>query len=273
MEKEISTAQTTDVATATIDSNADVNLTNPQQEHEVNDAEFTDTPQGGQPSSDTKTEGTPAKKKQTPEENSVNARRRREAERQQLVEAAKVEAVIETLNGVNPYTNEPMKDAQDVEEYKLMKEIEQSGGDPITDYSKRFREKEREKVETAKKQAEQDRWFETDRQNFIAKHPDVNLAELTKDESFQEYAQGKVGVLPLTDIYEGYQRIITKFSDGARKSAAQIVANAKATPGSLSAPKVEDDTFFTFEQVQKMSPEDVHKNYDAIRRSMTKWNK
>jgi hypothetical protein len=50
-----------------------------------------------------------------------------------------------------------------------------------------------------------------------------------------------------------------------------MLANQKATPGALSSPKSSDNSYFTREQVKGMSKEEIHKNYDKIRASMTKW--
>lgn len=146
------TAQET-VETTEVGGNADTD----ESKEQVNDVEFADSEQdksSEEPKSETKT--------QTKEQNSENARRRREAERQaelKRVEAATREkAIIETLNGKNPYTNGEMKDHADVEEYLLMKEIEKNGGDPLADFSKYQKEKQRKKAEETAKESEEKDW-------------------------------------------------------------------------------------------------------------------
>ena len=88
---------------------------------DVNDVEFDDTPQeqDGNMQSSSKEKSTQSK-----EQNSENSRRRRESERQQEMKAVREKAIIDTLNGKNPYTGEPMTDSADVEEYLTMREIE-----------------------------------------------------------------------------------------------------------------------------------------------------
>ena len=53
--------------------------------------------------------------------------------------------------------------------------------------------------------------------------------------------------------------------------AKQMLANQKASPGSLSSTNPTDSGYFTKEQVQKMTQAEVHENYDKIRASMRKW--
>lgn len=268
MEDEKKAAETTE--TSEVDSHADVD----QDKGQVNDVEFTDDksdseqPQGGNAKKEA--EGT-----QTKEQNSENARRRREAERKAELErerqTAREQAIIETLNGKNPYTGEEMKDSTDVQEYLTMKEIEKSGGDPLSDYSKHLKKKEREKAEETRKAETEKEWYRKDYADFATKHPEVNVENLIQNEQFQKFASGKVGNLPLSEIYEGFMEMVEEYERKAEKKAKQILANSKATPGSLSSTSPSDNGFFTREQVQKMTQEEVHKNYDKIRASMSKW--
>ena len=65
--------------------------------------------------------------------------------------------------------------------------------------------------------------------------------------------------------------LVAEYEKKARQIAKQTLANSKATPGALSSPNGADSGFFTKEQVQKMTQEEVSKNYDKIRASMRKW--
>lgn len=265
------TAQTNEEISK-VDSNADVN----KNKDNVNEVEFTDTEtapkdEGKQPSE----KETKETEKQTPSQNSENARRRREAERQAEIkkaeETAREKAIIEVLNGKNPYTNEEIKDHADVEEYLLMKEIEKNGGDPLSDFSKYQKEKDRKKAEEVAKQAQEKEWFDNDYKDFQAKHPEVEIQTLIKDEQFQKFADGKVGKQPLSEIYEDFRDFVGEYEKKAKQMAKQTLANQKASPGSLSSTNPSDSGFYTREQVKAMSPEEVHVNYDKIRASMLKW--
>lgn len=246
-------------ATDRVDENADIN-----NEESVNDASFEDS------ESD---EGQKEEKpKQTQEQNSENARRRREAERQKELKQARENAIIETLGGKNPYTGEPMTDSLDVEEYLAMKEIEKSGGDPLTDYSKftksKLKEAESKKVEEQQKKE----WFEKDRDEFFNKYPDVDMETLLKDNAFKKFAVGKVGNQPMSQIYEDYQEMVNEYEKKSKQYASKLLANSKATPGSLHNPTNNSNSvFFSKEEVEKMTPSEVKVHYETIMKSMKKW--
>ena len=256
------------VETTEVSENADAN----NESENLNGAKFADGASGQDGQEGQLKPETP--KAQTQEQNSENARRRREAERQAEIKkaenAAREKAIIEILNGKNPYTEAPMKDHADVEEYLLMKEIEKSGGDPLSDFSKYQKERDRKRTEEAEKKARQREWYENDSKEFQAKHPEVNLQDLIKNENFQKYADGKVGVRPLSEIYEDFVELISEYENKANKKAAQTLANQKASPGSLST-TTSSNRYFSREQVMGMSQKEVDENYDAIRESMTKW--
>ena len=82
--------------------------------------------------------------KQDSAKNAEFARKRREAEKEEAVKKARVDAIKEVL-GTNPYTKKPIEDADDVEEYLLMKQIENDGKDPIADYPEYVKKQAREK--------------------------------------------------------------------------------------------------------------------------------
>ena len=267
MPEEIIAAQETDLNASETDSNADVG----QNNDGVNDSDFSDTDGSAQTDVDDA-----AKSKQ---DNSANARRRREAERKAELDkarqTAREQAIIETLGGKNPYTEDEMKDSADVEEYLLMKEIEKNGGDPLTDYSKHLKAKQRESAEKLSKESADKEWYRSDREAFTKKYPEVDINALIRDEQFINYSNGKVGEVPLSEIYEGYSRMLEKLKADAERAAnskaQQQLANAKASPGSLASTNANDNGYFTREQVQQMTKEEVHKNYDKIRASMAKW--
>lgn len=209
-----------------------------------------------------------------------NARRRKEAEarQRQRYEAdlakernsAREAAILEVLNRKNPYTGEEMKDSRDIEEYFAMKEIEENGGDPVGDFAKHYKERERQKEAKAAEAVEQKRWYENDRRAFEEKFPNVELQKLIEDPDFVDYADGKVGKRSLSAIYEGYLDLVKKSETRAKEMAAQMLANRKATPGSLAG-NDSSEGYFSREDVAKMKPAEVKRNYDVIRKSMERW--
>ncbi len=240
-----------------------------------NEADFADTPDTSEPNTEDKKgkEDKPAEKKDLGrnERNAEDARRRREAEKAAEIKKAKSEAIIETLNGINPYTNEKMEDEADVEEYLTMKEIEKSGKDPVEHYSRFVKEKAKEKQKIEQEAGKQEEWFDKDKTDFQAKHPDIKLDDLVNDTMFSAFAGGKVGKFPLEKIYADYQQFEKLSEERAKTKAAQILANTAATPGKLSSKDTDSSNYFTREQVKDMSKEEVHKNYEKILASQTRW--
>ena len=208
------------------------------------------------------------------------AERRREAERQRAtsenahqkaIKEAEVRATINALGGVNPYTQEEMKDAADVDEFLAMQEISKKGGDPVADYMKHMKNRKKEQAAEAARAEEITNRMNTELEDMRSSYPDVNVDNLIKDEAFNGYADGKVGRVPLKQIYEGFIRLSADLEKKANNKAAQMVANAKASPGALASAGESTEKFFTREEVNAMTDKQVKDNYDLIRKSMKTW--
>lgn len=244
---------------------------------EPNDAEFTDTvetPDGENAEGISEDKPKEPEKVQSKEDNAEFARRRREQEKLQAIKQAEEKAIIRTLKGVNPYTNEPIKDSSDVEEYKTMLEIDEAGGDPIADYAKHLKDKSRQELTNQTKAQQRQEWFEKDKVDFETKHPDVDLTELAQDKTFMKFAKGKIGNIPMAEIYSDYNEMVEALGSEKEKAAKakvkQIIANKNASPGPVASNATTND-FFTRDQVKAMSQEEVSNNYEKIRESMKKW--
>ena len=250
-------------AETTVNTDNSANADTIENENE-NDAQFTDT-------DDTDNGGNEGKVTQSKEQNSQNARRRRETERQAEINNARNQAIIDALDGINPYTNEEMKDALDVEEYLAMKEIKKNGGDPVGDYTKIHKQKQREKAEKEKQDAQSQEWYANDRKDFAKKHPNVDINKLSEDANFVSFAGQRVGKEPLATIYSGYLELTQSIEKNIQNKNKQQLANANATPGALSTTGTGESEFFTKEQVLKMTQAEIKKNFEKIRKSQEKW--
>ena len=236
MDENQNTAQTTaEQVEAEADGHADVSN---EEEESANEKEFTDGAQNGD-------DRVSAEKNQSNAKNSENARRRREAERQKELNRTRVNATIEALDGINPYTGRKMKDATDVEEYFAMRKIEKDGGDPIADFSEYHKKKEREAARQREESEREAEWFKQDREDFARRYPDVDLSELIKDNKFIRYAGGKIKAMPMAEIYEGYAEMLGEFEAEANNRAKRILANRKASPGALSSSYENGGEYFT----------------------------
>lgn len=273
--EELKTAQASEDTAGTVNqaeeqvgtADTDNQQTETDANTETNDADFSEGETDGndQPAEE------PKKEPQSKERNAEEARKRREAEKQEAIKKARVEAIIEAMGGKNPYTNAEMTDADDVEEYLNMKKIEKDGKDPIADYASWTKQQAKARKAEQEAQEAQEAKARDDIEAFRKAHPDVDTNALFKDEAFTDYAEGKLGNRPLTQIYDGYQKLVGGARKAEQEKAAQALANSRATPGSVQSQPNGDTEFFTVDQVRKMSPQEVRQNYDKIMKSMKKW--
>ena len=207
------------------------------------------------------------RKKQSNEDNKYArmARLKAEKEAETKIEQARKEAYEQGLEQgkvqsyvgkQNPYTGEIIKDDYDVQEYLAMYELDAKGKDPISGYRELQKEKARQEAETKIKldeEAKQNQWYKDDAKDFVDKYSQEKLQELSKDEDFNLFANGKVGKVPLAQIYEDYQKLISKYKKESIETAKRIVANNNATPGAIQdgeAQEVDWDNMST-EQFEK----------------------
>lgn len=180
------------------------------------------------------------------------ARLQAEKEAEKRIEQARKEAyekgleqgkVQSYIGRQNPYTGQTIKDDYDVKEYLEMYKLDSEGKDPINDYRELQKQKARDE---AKKQieldekAKQEKWYEDDTKNFVDSHSMEKLQELMKDEDFNLFAKGKIGKVPLSDIYSDYEKLISKYEKKSVETAKQIVANNNATPGAIEEQEVQE---------------------------------
>lgn len=232
--------------------------------------EFTDSDDENQEDEDESSGDQKGKKKQSKEENRKFAERRREQEKQDkerktIEEKAYRKAILEVVK-TNPYNQKEMKTDKDVQVYLNMKKLEEAGLDPVSDYWQLddVIVKEKEKETSSKIDPEQDAL------QFAKDFPDVPLADLNKDQRFLKFAKGKVGNLPLSEVYSDYQEFIGEFENEADKKARTLMAKAKASPGPTSSTETSDSEYFTFEEIKKMSQKEVSKNWEKVQKSLTK---
>lgn len=277
------------VATATETGTEDVKATEGAQEGASGAAFSEGDDEGGEGADQA---GAPAEQSTNPEgkaapqsegERAINAIKRREAERREELQRVREQTIIETLGGINPYTGEEMKDSEDVKQYLTMREIKARGGDPVGEYAKYHKIMERERAQKAAEEeqkrtdeAERRAAHERDVSAFREKYPDVSMQSMMNDAEFMAYAKGRVGkdgsIYAVYDAYAAAKAAEdARVEQRAREMAAQMQANAKASPGTAVGQASEDVEYFTREQVQAMTQDQVHRNYDKIKKSMKHW--
>ena len=220
------------------------------------------------------------KKKQSKEEDAKFAALRRQSEaakrdQEQREKAAYERGIVEAYGGVNKFTEEKLVDSHDIQIFINMLEMEKKGLDPIKDYYKYSKEQSKiieEKRQSTQKNAE---WFRKDADEFSKKYPDITIDQLKADSRFIKFSDGKIGNVPLTKIYEDYSDFMVDVDKSAKTNAQKIVAKAKATPGSLANKSHEDDadSYYSIDQIKKMSQSEVTKNYRKVEKSLAYHNK
>lgn len=173
------------------------------------------------------------------------ARKQAEEKAKQEIEKARKEAyeqglaqgkVQSYIGRENPYTGQKINDEYDVQEYLDMYELDSKGQDPISGYRQLQKDKARQEAEAkikAEEEQKQNKWYEDDTKDFVDKYSAEKLKELTKDEDFNLFASGKIGKVPLSNIYEDYQKFISKYEKKSVETAKQILANNTTTPGGV----------------------------------------
>lgn len=235
------------------------------EEEETEDSDETETPKKDDSSQVEKNEESRLKAKK---QNQINAERRKQ-EKAKKEEALRKEgynkALKESVDGINPYTNKPIKDEADMDIYLEMRELEKLGKDPVTDYADYIAEKNRQtrKEELAKKQQED--YATNDINSFSQKYPDIDVKKLFEDEHFSIFAEGKLGVRPLTDVYEQFLKYESyyekKAEEDSNEKALKKFARANSNMGAMK-----DNSEKARKSYKNMSDEEFVKELERVKR-------
>lgn len=163
------------------------------------------------------------------------AAEKEERERKEREERIKREAATQAELGMikeNPWTKKPIKDEKDLEIYKIMKELDDQGKDPLEDLPEALAERARKREEESKKAVDDEKKVADELKKEIddlrKKYPKVNTRELADDPLYNEIAEEKGGRWTVTEIYEEYlKRKGTKKPDADEDEQHRIEEIAK----------------------------------------------
>lgn len=228
-------------------------------EEEVKDEEKAESEPSANEGDDGKEDGKSEKKTQSKSVNARFAQERREREAQAKAKAEKeareaerrayVKGQVDTLK-TNPYTGDPITDEMDLEQYKVMKELDEKGDDPLKGFAKAWADRTRSEMskreQAQAKKDEEAKQAQKEVDDLVAAYPGLDVPALVKDDAFQKFASGKYGRWTLTEIYETY-----KAKDGRQ---AESKPRSKSSPSSMaggtSEPKsindMTDDEFLRY---------------------------
>lgn len=186
------------------------------------------------------------KRVQSKEENSEFARARREREQAKAIDKARAEAQVKAAEeervknviefvGTNPYTNKPITNTDEVNQYLRMRRIEKNGGDPMVDYADELDREQKAKQKAEQEAVEEQERIQSDVNDFLKTHPDVNLTTLLKDDMLFQALLSAKGEKSLNAVYKDYTSIKSQIEKDAEIKAAAAVAKKESGAGSAKS--------------------------------------
>lgn len=219
----------------------------------------------------------PDPQKKQPQNRDANHEQKLLREQREAEEKARKEnfqkGFIAALGGKNPYTGEEIKTDDDIHEAQVMIEAKKRGLDPIQDYSKMdkiLRQEERvaqEKKAQAEKESREN--IQKDVDSFKEKYPDEDInafLDTVKDSGYEDLV-GKVSLVRIHEIIDGVKK---KVDNAVEDKADLEKARRKSTPGSVGNGGDANGDFYSKEELEKMSPSELKKNWAKVERSYDK---
>ena len=106
---------------------------------------------------------------------------------------------------------------------------------------------------------------------FSRDFPEVDVKSLQSSQEFKSFLELLAKKPTLTEVYACFSEIYASARKKSENRLVQAVANASAGVGALSSSQKAENPYFTKEQVLRMSPDQIRKNYTFIRKSQEKW--
>lgn len=210
------------------------------------------------------------------EKNAKAAERRRHREqlsRERAEREAKIraEATLQAKLGilkVNPYTEEPIEDEEDLKIYELQKELDDEGKDPINDLPKKIAENARKAAKEAKDRQEKEardkeaisKKVNEEVEALRKKYPKANLAELARDDLYKECLSGRAGRWTQIEIYELYLQRKSEADKKAKEEAAEDAAE-KAAKKLTNPPSATARGSSPQKKIEEMTPEEYEEYF------------
>lgn len=169
--------------------------------------------------------------RQTREDNAAIRAARIAARREAEAEIARrTDEDIAASGVVNPYTNKPFASMKEFRDYgKSMRQAEikrlakESGrseeevADELADkeFVRQERRKRAQEDEQRRERERQQDFIRRDVQDFVKRHPNVDLEKLENNKSFLKYCGSRFGKEPLGDLYDAYLDIVGEAGQAA----------------------------------------------------------
>lgn len=196
----------------------------------------------------------------------IAEKKRREQEKREKLEQERKEreaylkGVKKALGDKNPYTDKPIVDDEDLEEYEIMKKLDEDGKDPISDYPEYVKNKRREQkqkeIDEKKKQQEESEMINRQISEVDKKYGKGASEKYLNDKEFLEFGEDLIDSgVPLLTVVQKYESVLAKINKESTEKAIEKDARRRSSPGSLESdgniPKKRDWRTMTSEEFKK----------------------
>lgn len=112
--------------------------------------------------------------------------------------------------------------------------------------------------------------IERDFEDFALIYPNISKKSLLESENLKIFAEGKESK-PISVTYAKYRKFVDSIASEAVLQEKSRQANNNSATGPLASNQNTNAPYFTREQVKNMTPSEVKKNYEIIRKSQANW--
>ena len=188
--------------------------------------------------------GQEERRRQSREENAAIRAARIAARREAEAEISRrTDEDIAASGVMNPYTNKPFSSVKEFREYgktirqaEIRKQARETGRTEEEveaeladkDFVRKMRQQaDRENAERRNRE-EREAFIRKDVQDFVRRHPDVDLEKLENNKSFLKYCGTRFGREPLGDLYEDYLEVV---GEAGRAAVAKQAGRSERSTG------------------------------------------
>lgn len=142
-------------------------------------------------------------------------------------------AAIDTLDGLEAYAESARKTRLEAKAKESGRTVEELAEEE--DAKEVVRKQKREKAEKARAaqdEAEREAWIAQDATQFLAEHPEVDLAKLDGNTRFRRFCGSRYGREPLSELYADWEELVGE--DAAAKAVNKSAAKAERSTGAGS---------------------------------------
>lgn len=204
------------------------------------------------------------------ERNARFAEQRRKKEAEERERKIRNEAKIEVLK-TNPYTDEEIKDEEDLKIYEMMKTLDEQGLDPIKDLPKKIAEQNRETSKKAQEEREKEiaknEKLDKEARELKEAYPTLDLSKLANDSEFLKLCEEKGERWTMLEIYEyldNKKQIANKKTSDEKdkKEIDNISKKVVKTPSSKSNSQNPNKSFLEMSDEEYVNLQKTKNKYD-----------